>query len=292
MKENAAKLFPNPDTAAKVMDYSIAHSTPLPDWLMQYHEWGCSHTDVPDYLTSTYQAQTLVFLARMMGAKRGEFGPTRLFGDCAMAFGNSNVYTLTSFHLVVHADMLSILVLEIGVYIGFSAMFWSHAVGKDGSVVGLELSEKYATQFARKAFAEHNINNVTLHVGDAVASLKALTVPDGEPFDIVFIDANKEAYPEYLDILLSKSQPGQNEGRLLRPGGLIVADNVLRSAIVADDSDRNPNVQEILKRQGTMSMEKLVGPLREFNKKLLEEPRLETVLLPMFDGLGLARLKD
>ncbi|PSR97003.1 S-adenosyl-L-methionine-dependent methyltransferase [Coniella lustricola] len=249
MKDNAAKLFPNPDTGAKVMEYSVAHSTPLPDWLVKYHDWGCSDTDVPNYLTSTYQAQTLIFLARMMGAKR---------------------------------------VLEIGVYIGFSTMFWSHAVGKDGSVTGLELSDKYAG-LARKACAENKIDNVDIRVGDAVKSLENLTVT--EPFDLVFIDANKEAYPEYLDILLAKSQPGQ-ANRLLRAGGLIIADNVLRSAIVADDTERNPNVAEIVGRHGATSAEELIEPLRRFNKKLLEQPRLETVLLPLFDGLGMASLKD
>ena len=60
-------------------------------------------------------------------------------------------------------------VLELGVYIGFSGMVWSHAVGKDGRVVGLELSEEYAG-IARKAFADNGVENVELEIGDAVAS--------------------------------------------------------------------------------------------------------------------------
>lgn len=72
MHENVAKLYPNPDTSAKVMDYSVAKSTPLPDWLLKYHQWGRENTAVPNFLTSTYQAQMLVFLAKMVGAKRGE----------------------------------------------------------------------------------------------------------------------------------------------------------------------------------------------------------------------------
>lgn len=59
--------------------------------------------------------------------------------------------------------------LELGVYIGFSGMVWSHAVGRDGSVVGLELSEEYAG-VARKAFAENGVGNVEVKVGDAVES--------------------------------------------------------------------------------------------------------------------------
>lgn len=50
---------------------SISKSTPLPDWLLKYHEWGCNNTEVPRYLISTYEAQALVFLARLVGAKRG-----------------------------------------------------------------------------------------------------------------------------------------------------------------------------------------------------------------------------
>lgn len=72
MQENVAKLYPNPETSAKVMDYSIAHSTPLPDYLVKYHQWGCEKTKVPSFLISTYQAQMLIFLARIVGVKRGE----------------------------------------------------------------------------------------------------------------------------------------------------------------------------------------------------------------------------
>lgn len=74
MQENVAKLYPNPETSGKVMDYSIAHSTPLPDWLAKYHAWGCAETKVPTFLISTYQAQMLIFLARIVGAKKGESG--------------------------------------------------------------------------------------------------------------------------------------------------------------------------------------------------------------------------
>jgi hypothetical protein len=50
---------------------SISKSTPLPDWLLKYHEWGCNNTEIPRYLISTYEAQALVLLARLVGAKRG-----------------------------------------------------------------------------------------------------------------------------------------------------------------------------------------------------------------------------
>lgn len=67
------------------------------------------------------------------------------------------------------SSWLTTVVLEIGVYIGFSAMVWSHGVGKDGEVVGLELSDKYAG-IAGKAFKNNGVENVDIKVGDAVES--------------------------------------------------------------------------------------------------------------------------
>lgn len=83
MQENVAKLYPNAGTSAKVMDYSIAHSTPLPEYLVKYHKWGCEETKMPNFLISTYQAQMLIFLARIVGVKNGElhFTPPPLGGS-------------------------------------------------------------------------------------------------------------------------------------------------------------------------------------------------------------------
>lgn len=101
MQENVAKLYPNPETSAKVLDCkwlaftdtsvqsymhdahenidSIAKSTPLPDWLLKYHDWSCNNTENPRYLISTYEAQALVFLSRLVGAKRGMSMRTLLY---------------------------------------------------------------------------------------------------------------------------------------------------------------------------------------------------------------------
>lgn len=91
---------------------------------------------------------------------------------------------------------------------------------------------------------------------------------------------------------MQKSKPGQPGGRLLRPGGLIVADNVLRKGIVADATPANPYYVADVKHNGEERSKALVRALHEFNEKLAAEPRLEAFLMPLFDGLGMARLVD
>lgn len=168
-------------------------------------------------------------------------------------------------------------------------MVWAEAVGPDGHVVGLELSEEYA-DIARKGFAANNIANVDIKLGDAVASLEALE--PAEPFDVIFVDANKDAYPKYLEIILAKSRPASANKRLLKPGGLVVADNVLRRAIVADATSANPHWRLDVERRGEEASRGFLEALRRFNDALVGEERLETFLMPLFDGLGMARLRD
>lgn len=113
--------------------------------------------------------------------------------------------------------------------------------------------------------------------------------PD-EPYDLIFIDAQKSGYPEYLRHILEMSR-SDSQHRLLRKGGLIVADNVLRRGLVADDSDDNP-----WRKAGTQRSEyetdQDLEHLREFNDAMQASDRLDAFLMPLFDGFGLARLLD
>ncbi len=151
-----------------------------------------------------------------------------------------------------------------------------------------------------------------------------LTTPNHKPYDLIFIDADKSSYPTYLSTLLSLSQPASPpESRLLAPGALILADNILRRGLVAglssfppppvplpmyikltrtqDKSENNPYHGDlVLPPNSTQRKEDtrawvLGGDLKaldQFNTELAQNPRLETFLLPLFDGLGCGRLKD
>ncbi|KAL8376195.1 hypothetical protein RB595_007346 [Gaeumannomyces hyphopodioides] len=240
MKDLVPVLYPNGVVAASVTEYSDAKSSGLSEVLVKYHEKILQRPD-SYYTISLYQAKTLTFLARSIEAKRA---------------------------------------LEIGVYMGFSAMVWANAVGPGGKVTGLEYDADFAEE-ARRGVKENGFDNIEIIVGDAATTLPSLEVT--EPYDIIFIDADKVGYSKYLDAILARSQPG-SASRLLRPGGLIVADNVLRRGLVAHSGPENPN--------GAGVDAAIIKCLDDFNTALATHGRLEALLLPLFDGLGLARLVD
>lgn len=128
MKTGVSSLYPNEIVADKVTSYSERHSTRLPQHITDYHAWVESNHPRAAYMISDFQGQYLVFLAHTIGAKR---------------------------------------VLEIGVYVGYSALVWAHAVGNDGKVTGLEASREYVNM-SRDGFARLGVKNVDIVEGDAV----------------------------------------------------------------------------------------------------------------------------
>lgn len=122
-------------------------------------------------------------------------------------------------------------------------------------------------------------------------SIPELALSIDQPYDLIFIDADKISYPNYLSLILSLST-SSSPIRLLKSGGTIIADNILRRGVVADRSSVNPNAtpEEFELGEGGRG-EQLVA-LDRFNKDLVESDRIETFLLPLFDGLGMGRLKD
>jgi predicted O-methyltransferase YrrM len=159
-------------------------------------------------------------------------------------------------------------------------------VGPSGKVTGLEFSPEYAGQ-AREAFAANSLDNIEVVVGDALEQLPLLA--PAEPYDLIFIDAQKTGYPAYVRTILERSAPGA-KNRLLRKGGLIVADNILRRSAVADDRESNPN--RALLKDEEYAEGGNIEKIREMNDLVHDSERFEEVLLPLWDGLMLARLLD
>lgn len=105
-----------------------------------------------------------------------------------------------------------------------------------------------------------------------------------EPYDLVFMDADKTGYPGYLKQILELSKPGSTN-RLLRPGALIVSDNVLRRGMVVVDNAVSDDGLPADQLDSILAV-------REFNEMALKSSRLETFLLPLWDGINLSRLVD
>ena len=161
-------------------------------------------------------------------------------------------------------------VLEIGTLGGYSTLWLARALPEGGGVVTLELEPHHAA-VARSNFQNAGLQGrIDLRVGPAIKSLAALAQPALSPaglFDLIFIDADKESYPEYLSASL----------KLSRPGTIVVADNVVRDGKVADADCDDPRVQGV----------------RRFMELVAAEPRLSTTVLQTvgvkgYDGFAIA----
>jgi caffeoyl-CoA O-methyltransferase len=154
--------------------------------------------------------------------------------------------------------------LEIGTFTGYSALVVAAALPPDGRVITCDIDEK-ATAIARRYWAEAGLaEKIELRLGPAIATLDRL-IADGQAgsFDFAFIDANKKEYAQYYERVLT----------LLRPGGLAAIDNVLWSGKVADPAATDPETEAI----------------RAFNAELAGDSRVSISLVPIGDGLTLAR---
>jgi predicted O-methyltransferase YrrM len=157
-------------------------------------------------------------------------------------------------------------ILEIGTLGGYSAIHLARGLPDDGALLSLEIDEHHA-DVARKNVERAGLSGVVkIRVGDAHELLSALVENDEGPFDLVFIDADKEGYPDYLDASL----------RLVRPGSLILGDNTIRGGTVLDPKDATARAT------------------REFNERIARDPRLFSIALPLIrervDGLTIARV--
>jgi predicted O-methyltransferase YrrM len=153
-------------------------------------------------------------------------------------------------------------ILEIGTYTGYSAICLAEGLQKGGTLhtidVNAELFDIQRKYFDKSGYGTH----IKQHIGNALNIIPQL----GTTFDLVFIDAEKKEYLNYLDVVLPKTKTGT----------ILLSDNVLWSGKVIEALDPKDKTTKIL---------------LEYNKALKEHPKLETVLLPVRDGLTLSRVK-
>lgn len=150
-------------------------------------------------------------------------------------------------------------ILEIGTFTGFSALCLAEGLHPDGALYTLELREedaKTAQSYFDRSPRKHQINLLT---GDAAQIIPTLSLP----WDLVFIDADKTGYCNYLDLVLPQ----------VRPGGIILADNVLFHGEVLEDEVKGKNAKAIV----------------AFNEKVRQTPGIEYTLLTVRDGLMMIR---
>ncbi len=153
--------------------------------------------------------------------------------------------------------------IEVGVFTGYSSLCVARALPPDGQIIACDVSEQW-TAVALRYWAECGLDKkIDLRLAPALETLDALLAA-GElgAFDFAFIDADKANYSGYYDRLM----------RLIRPGGLIVVDNVLWYGRVIDSRENDIDTIAI----------------RAFNAKLRADPRIEVAMLPIGDGLTLA----
>lgn len=152
-------------------------------------------------------------------------------------------------------------ILEIGTYTGYSALCLAEGLRKDGILHTIDVNEEL-TEMQRRYFDLSGYGSqIVQHTGDALDIIPQLD----EVFDLVFIDAEKTSYNDYFELVLTKT----------KTGSVILSDNVLWSGKVLEKLE---------------ATDKATKSILDFNKKLATDTRVETVLLPIRDGITLSRV--
>ncbi|MCM4077592.1 O-methyltransferase [Paractinoplanes hotanensis] len=151
------------------------------------------------------------------------------------------------------------LAVEVGVFTGYSSVCVARGLPKDGRLIACDVSEEF-TNVARRYWARAGVDDlIELNLGPALETLRAL---DRDPVvDFAFVDADKISYPKYYDELVPR----------LRPGGLMVIDNVLRAG-------------RVLHPEGEWDV-----AVSDLNDRIVTDDRVESVMLPVRDGVTLVR---
>lgn len=152
-------------------------------------------------------------------------------------------------------------ILEIGTYTGYSALCLAEGLADGGVLHTIDINEELEDMVRKYIQASGLQENIKFHIGNAMDIIPQLN----SYFDLVFIDADKENYSNYYDMVIER----------MKPGAYIIADNVLWSGKVLDEN-------EIARDQETRA-------LHEFNEKIQKDPRVENILVPVRDGLMVIR---
>ena len=162
-------------------------------------------------------------------------------------------------------------ILELGTFTGYSALCLAEGLTEDGTLLTIEHNDELEDMIRRNLALSPLGEKIELLIGDAKEELRRLgerrEAKGAGVFDLVFIDADKKEYCDYLDLMLP----------LMREGGWILADNTLWDGHIVDpayDKDRQ------------------TVALRAFNDKVMQDERLEKVILPLRDGLTIIRVKQ
>ena len=149
--------------------------------------------------------------------------------------------------------------LELGTFTGYSALCIAEGMSSDASLTTIEIEDELEEPIL-KAFAQAGENKITLRIGDALHICREY---GDETFDLIFIDADKREYPSYY----------REAKRLLAPGGYILADNTLWDSHVVETERHDPQTEGV----------------REFNRLVAADADMETVIIPVRDGISILR---
>ena len=149
-------------------------------------------------------------------------------------------------------------ILEVGTYTGYATLCMAEGLSTGGSIDTIDYNEELS-DIQRRYFDQSSYRSqIVQHLGEAKDVIKTLT----GPYDLVFLDADKENYPHYFDLIIDK----------LETGGVILSDNVLWSGKVLEKA-----------------ADEATSALQEYNHKINTDARVETIILPIRDGLTITR---
>jgi predicted O-methyltransferase YrrM len=166
-------------------------------------------------------------------------------------------------------------ILEIGTLGGYSTLWLARALPAGGRLISLEIEERHAAVARRSLAMAGTGEKVEVRLGPARETLARMHADGEEAFDLVFIDADKEGYPGYLE----QSVP------LTRPGGLILADNTLSHSALDPDRGRTPHSEQQRLLVGAPT--RVASGIARFNAAAAAHPQLVSIIVPVLRGRGI-----